>query len=70
MTNSKSLSKASRFFGSHISVYEHFYFLRGLGPTIIYSIGIVELAILLRFAIGVAPRLTYGLLLHAVSTFC
>ena len=53
------------------SVYEHFYFLRGLGPTIIYSIGIAELALLLGFVSGFAPRFTYGLvlLLHAVSTF-
>jgi hypothetical protein len=53
------------------SVYEHFYFLRGLGPPIIYSIGIVELVLLIGFVIGFAPRLTYGLvlLLHAVSTF-
>jgi putative oxidoreductase len=53
------------------SVYEHFYFLRGLGPPIIYSIGGVELAILIGFVIGFAPRVTYGLvlLLHAVSTF-
>lgn len=54
-----------------ISVYEHFYFLRGLGPAIIYSIGIAELVLLLGFVIGFVPRLTYGLvfLLHAVSTF-
>jgi putative oxidoreductase len=53
------------------SVYEHFYFLRGLGPTIMYSIGGAELLLLLGFVIGLAPRLTYGLvlLLHAVSTF-
>ena len=53
------------------SVYEHFYFLRGLGPAVMYSIGVVELAILLGFVIGFAPRLTYGLvlILHAVSTF-
>src|SRR5207302_8877154 len=53
------------------SVYEHFYFLRGLGPTIIYSIGVAELILLIGFVIGFAPRLTYGLvlLLHAVSTF-
>ena len=53
------------------SVYEHFYFLRGLGPAVIYSIGAAELAILIGFVIGFAPRLTYGLvlLLHAVSTF-
>jgi len=53
------------------SVYEHFYFLRGLGTTIIYSIGIAELVLVLGFVIGFAPRFTYGLvlLLHAVSTF-
>jgi putative oxidoreductase len=54
-----------------ISIYEHFYFLSGLGPTIIYSIGIAELLLLIGFVIGFAPRFTYGvvLLLHAVSTF-
>jgi len=54
-----------------ISVYEHFYFLHGLGPTIMYSIGAVELILLIGFVIGFAPRFTYGvvLLLHAVSTF-
>jgi putative oxidoreductase len=53
-----------------ISVYEHFYFLRGLGPAIIYTIGVAELMLLLGFVIGFAPRLTYGLVLvlHAVST--
>jgi putative oxidoreductase len=52
------------------SVYEHFYFLRGLGPIVIYTIGVVELLILLGFVIGFAPRMTYGLVLlfHAVST--
>jgi putative oxidoreductase len=53
------------------SVYEHFYFLRGLGAAAIYAIGVVELAIVIGFVIGFAPRLTYGLVLlfHAVSTF-
>jgi putative oxidoreductase len=52
------------------SVYERFYFLRGLGPAVMYVIGLVELAILVGFVIGFAPRLTYGLVLlfHAVST--
>src|SRR5919198_5974291 len=52
------------------SVYEHFYFLRGLGPAVMYGIGVLELAILIGFFIGFAPRLTYGivLLLHAIST--
>jgi hypothetical protein len=54
-----------------MSVYEHFYFLRGVAPAIIYSIGIAELLLLIGFVIGFAPRLTYALvlLLHAVSTF-
>jgi putative oxidoreductase len=53
------------------SIYEHFYFLRGLRPTIIYAIGVAELVLLVGFLIGFAPRLTYGivLLLHAISTF-
>jgi hypothetical protein len=53
------------------SVYEHFYFLRGLGPVTIYAIGVAELVLLIGFVIGFAPSLTYGvvLLLHAVSTF-
>jgi hypothetical protein len=53
------------------SVYEHFYFLRGLGPAIIYAIGVAELVLLIGFVIGFAPRFTYGvvLLLHTVSTF-
>jgi putative oxidoreductase len=52
------------------SVYEHFYFLRGLGPTVIHAIGVVELAVLIGFVIGFAPQLTYGLVLlfHAIST--
>jgi putative oxidoreductase len=52
------------------SVYEHFYFLRGFGPLIIYAIGVGELVLLIGFVIGFAPGLTYGLvlLLHAVST--
>jgi putative oxidoreductase len=53
------------------SVYEHFYFLSGFSPTIIYALGGAELLLLIGFVIGFAPRLTYGLvlLLHAVSTF-
>ncbi len=52
------------------SVCEHFYFLRGLGPTVMYAIGVIEVAILVGFVIGFAPRLTYGVVLmfHAVST--
>jgi putative oxidoreductase len=56
--------------GHAISVYEHFYALHGIGSTVMYGIAAVELAILLGFVIGFAPRVTYGavFLLHAVST--
>ena len=37
-------------------VYEHVYFLPGLDLTIIYSIGVVELAILIGFVTGFAPQ--------------
>jgi hypothetical protein len=54
-----------------IFVYEHFYFLPGLGPAVVYSIAVAELLLLLGFVSGFAPRFTYGLvlLLHAVPTF-
>ncbi len=54
-----------------ISIYEHFYFLPGLGPATVYLIAVAEIVLLIGFVIGFAPRFTYGvvLLLHAVSTF-
>lgn len=53
------------------SVYETFYFLSGLEPTVIYAIGALELVLLLLFLIGFQKCYTYGavLILHAVSTF-
>lgn len=52
------------------AVYEHFYFIGGLGATVFYVIGVVELVILLGFLLGVQKRFTYGavLVLHGVST--
>ncbi len=52
------------------AVYEHFYFIGGLKPAVLYGIGAVELAVLLGFVAGFAKTWTYGavLLLHAVST--
>ena len=57
--------------GHATSVYEHFYFLGGFGPKIIYVIGVAELLLLIGFMIGFAKRFTYAvvLFLHAVSTF-
>ncbi|RUL87956.1 hypothetical protein [Tautonia sociabilis] len=52
------------------SVYEHFYFLDGLGREVMYALGAAELVLLIGFVLGVRRRLTYGtvLLFHAVST--
>ena len=52
------------------SVYEHFYFLPGLGSSLFYLIGAVELALIIGFLVGFKKRFTYAaiLTLHAVST--
>ena len=51
-------------------VYEHFYFIGGLGNTAIAVIGIIEIIILLGFLVGFQKRYTYGavFLFHAIST--
>lgn len=51
-------------------VYEHFYFIGGMAPAVMYIVGAVELIIILGFLLGVAKRFTYGavLLFHAIST--
>lgn len=56
--------------GHAAAVFESFYFLQGLGPSVMYVIGAIELMIITGFVLGVARRFTYGavLLFHAVST--
>lgn len=56
--------------GHAASVYQHFYFIGGVGAPVIYLLGAVELLIVLGFLLGIAKRFTYGavFLLHAVST--
>lgn len=51
-------------------VFEVFYKIGGLGHTIIYIIGAVQLLLVIGFVIGFKKHLTYGavLLMHAVST--
>lgn len=53
------------------AVYEGFYYLGGLGPSVFYVIGAVELAVLVAFLAGVLKTWTYGfvVLAHGVSTF-
>ena len=57
--------------GHASTVYEHFYFIGGLGNGVIYAIGIVEMFLLIGFVIGLQKKYTYGivLLIHAISTF-
>ena len=57
--------------GHASTVYEHFYFIGGLGSGAIYAIGIVEMLVLIGFVIGFQKKYTYGivLLIHAISTF-
>jgi hypothetical protein len=52
------------------SVFSHFYFIDGLGAAVMYTIGAVELVIVVGFVLGIARRFTYGavFLFHAVST--
>ncbi len=52
-------------------VYEMFYFISGMGTLGAYSIGVIELAILVGFLLGFQKRFTYGavFVFHAVSTF-
>lgn len=53
------------------NVYQHFYHINDLSPTVMYAIGAAELLLLLAFVVGYRKRLTYGLILifHAISTF-
>ena len=52
------------------AVFENFYFLGGLGPTVFYVLGALELVLILAFVVGYRKTITYGLVLvlHAVST--
>lgn len=51
-------------------VFAAFYGLQGLGNTLIYAIGVVQLIIVLGFVAGIKKTWTYGavLIMHAAST--
>jgi putative oxidoreductase len=51
-------------------VFEEFFFIKGLGNTVMMIIGAIEILILLAFLAGLWKRFTYGfvMLVHAVST--
>lgn len=54
-----------------ISIFDHFYFIKGVGATVVYAVAIAELILLFAFVAGFARRVTYGLvlLLHGLTTF-
>ncbi len=51
-------------------VFEHFYGIGGLSPTVFTVLGVLQLILVIAFVLGIRKRLTYGLvlLLHAGST--
>ncbi len=51
-------------------VYEKYYFLSGMGNTVMYIVGAIEMIILLMFLAGYKKTFSYGfvLLIHTVST--
>ncbi len=54
-----------------VSIFDQFYFIKGVGATIVYALAVAELLLLAAFVAGLARRITYGLvlLLHGLSTF-
>jgi putative oxidoreductase len=52
------------------AVFENFYMIGGLGDAVFLAIGIVELAIIVAFVLGIKKTITYGIVLalHTVST--
>lgn len=56
--------------GHAAKVFEKFYYISGLDVAVMYTIGAIEIIILLLFFVGIQKKYTYGavLALHAVST--
>lgn len=56
--------------GHAVGVFEKFYGLGGVAETLVLGIGVVQVAILLAFAVGALRFWSYGLvlLMHAGST--
>jgi len=56
--------------GHAAAVFENFYFLAGMGSTLLLVIGLVQLAIEIAFVLGLWKFWTYGFVLvaHTIST--
>lgn len=52
------------------AVFENFYGLAGLGSTVFFVLGALQMVLVLAFVLGIAKRLSYGLVLlfHGIST--
>ncbi|MFT6068058.1 MAG: hypothetical protein ACJAT2_002158 [Bacteriovoracaceae bacterium] len=52
-------------------VFQKFYLIEGLSSAFSYTLGALQLALVLGFILGFKKRLTYGaiLLMHTISTF-
>lgn len=53
-----------------ITVLQHFYGIGGIAETLVHAIGVAQILIVACFALGIARRWSYGLvlLMHAGST--
>lgn len=52
------------------SIFEKYYLLGGMGTALTYTLGGLEIVLLIAFVLGLGKRVTYGtvLVLHGVST--
>jgi len=52
-------------------ILQHFYGVEGVGESMVYLFGALQLVLVLAFLAGIKKRITYGLVfvLHAASTF-
>jgi len=56
--------------GHSIAIFDKFYSIEGLGESMAYALGGLQLVLVLAFVAGFQKRITYGLifLLHGAST--
>ena len=53
------------------AVFESFYGLSGVGEAVVHVLGVLQAAVVIAFALGVARTWTYGamLVMHGLTTF-
>ncbi|MBJ2135526.1 hypothetical protein JEU11_03585 [Paraglaciecola chathamensis] len=56
--------------GHSIAIFEKFYSIPGLGETVAYIMGALQLLLVLAFVTGIKKRFTYGIIfiMHGAST--